>query len=619
MSDWSRQFKGLASQAPRQIRRGIRNVIRNREIEFFPARHSMDDYGRDAFNRDFRAGLNIALLAFPQGMAYALIAGLPLQFGLFCFIGASLAAPFFASSRFNSCGPSNSTAVLMLSSFLAFQMSAEQILIAAPLMVFLCGTFLMLGSLIKVARLIQYVSRTVITGYITAAALLIIANQVRNVLGYSIDTSASFVGVVIHTISGIGQTHWPSLALGGFTLAVYLAVDKRLPKLPGVATALVCSTAFAYLMARLGYPVATLDAVSLGDWRFAPIHFDFGLVSQIASASLALALLITLEANSIGKSLAARSGDRIQPNQEMFSLGIANLSSSLFGGMAASASLTRSSLNFSSKAASPLSNVYAAVMVAVLLVGLSGFIGYIPTPGLAVLVICIGVSLINPWLIRIVSRATDADAIVFYVTVATGLLLALDTAIYLGTALSIILFLRKVAEPEMVEYSYTDDGLLARLEDTGKRANPQVSIVHVEGELFFGAAELFYEQMRRVCDDPNLKVVILKLRHAHNLDATSVMALRELNEYMRDQDRILLFSEVRKEAVGIFKRSGMLDQVGRERVFVDNPNNPTIATAKALRYAMKLLGGAHADVKIYLGGHRKEASKEAGNGVKEER
>lgn len=606
MSDRSRQFRELARQAPRQIRRGIRRVVQGQEIQFFPARHTMEDYGRDELGRDFRAGLNIAMLAFPQGMAYALIAGLPLQFGLFCFIGASLAAPFFASSRYNSCGPSNSTAVLMLSSFLAFQMSAEQILIAAPLMVFLCGSFLMLGSLLKVARLIQYVSRTVITGYITAAALLIIANQVRNVLGYSIESSASFLGVVINTLAGLGQTHWPSLALAMFTLAVYLACGRHFPKLPGVAVALVVATTTAYVAAHFGFPVATLDAVSLGDWRFAPIYFDFGLISQVASASLALALLITLEANSIGKSLAAKSGDRIQPNQEMFSLGIANISSSLFGGMAASASLTRSSLNFSSKSATPLSNVYAAVMVAVLLVGLSGFIGYIPTPALAVLVICIGVSLINPWLIRIVSRATDADAIVFYVTVATGLLLALDTAIYLGTALSIILFLRKVAEPEMVEYSYTDDGLLAQVGEAAKRANPQVSIVHVEGELFFGAAELFYEQMRRVCDDPNLKVVILKLRHAHNLDATSVMALRELNQYMRDQDRILLFSEVRKEAIRIFKRSGMLDQVGRERVFVDNPHNPTIATAKALKYAMKLLGGAQADVKIYLGGHRKE-------------
>ncbi|MCC5834397.1 MAG: SulP family inorganic anion transporter [Opitutales bacterium] len=612
------QFQELARQAPKHLKRGVRRVVRSQEIQFFPARHAMEDYGRDALGRDFRAGLNVALLAFPQGMAYALIAGLPLQFGLFCFIGASLAAPFFASSRFNSCGPSNSTAVLMLSSFLAFQMSAEQILIAAPLMVFLCGSFLMLGSLLKVARLIQYVSRTVITGYITAAALLIIANQIRNVLGYSIDSSASFVAVVINTLAAIGQTHWPSLALGLFTLVVYIVVDKRFPKLPAVVVALVVSTAAAYAMSRFGFPVATLQAVSLGDWRFAPIHFDFGLISQIASAALALALLITLEANSIGKSLAARSGDRIQPNQEMFSLGVANLSSSLFGGMAASASLTRSSLNYTSKAASPLSNVYAAAMVAVLLVGLSGFIGYIPTPGLAVLVICIGVSLINPWLIRIVSRATDADAIVFYVTVATGLLLALDTAIYLGTALSIILFLRKVAEPEMVEYTYTDDGLLAQIGDMGKRANPQVSIVHVEGELFFGAAELFYEQMRRVCDDPNLKVVILKLRHAHNLDATSVMALRELNQYMRDQDRILLFSEVRKEAIRIFKRSGMLDQVGRERVFVDNPSNPTIATAKALRYAMKLLGGAQADVKIYLGGHRKEKGKEADDEVRKE-
>src|SRR5690606_33041924 len=126
-------------------------------------------------------------------------------------------------------------------------------------------------------------------------------------------------------------------------------------------------------------------------------------------------------------------------------LGMANISSSLFGGMAASGSLTRSTLNFTSRAASPLSNLYAAILVAVMLVGIGEWIGYIPTPVLAVLVICIGVSLINPFVIRIVSKATQTDAIVFYTTLLTGMFLALDTAIYLGTALSIILFLRKVS------------------------------------------------------------------------------------------------------------------------------------------------------------------------------
>lgn len=606
MSSALQTFLQGLRQTPRWCRRMSHTLIRGHELTFFPARKQVMSFGRDDFQADLRAGFNVALLAFPQGMAYALIAGLPIQFGLMCFIGASLVAPFFASSRFNSYGPSNATSVLILSSFLALQLTAAQMVVAAPVIVLMAGLFLMLGAYMKVARLIQYVSRTVITGYITAAALLIIANQVRNALGYSIEPSASFFGVVYSTILGLPFIHWPSLALSLITVLVYLLLNRYLRSFPTVAICLLVLTGVAYFMGSFGWTVETLQSVELGDWRFGNIHWSMSLFSQMASASLALALLVTLESNSIGKSLAAQSGDRMQPNQEMFALGAANVSSSFFGGMAASASLTRSTLNYNSGGVSPMSSFYAALIVAVLLVGLGGFIGYIPKPALAVVVITIGISLIKPAVIRMVSRATQSDGIVFYTTLMAGLLLALDTAIYLGAALSIILFLRKVAEPEMMEYAFNTEGELTEMKDTKERVAPQISIVHVEGELFFGAAEIFYEQMRRVCDDPNLKVVLLKLRHAHNLDATSVMALEELLKYMKDHDRILLLCEVRKEAVKIFKRSGLLEKVGRDYVFPDNPSNPTLSTARALKFAVSQLGDKSAEVKIFLGGHKRD-------------
>jgi sulfate permease, SulP family len=574
---------------------------RTGNLDLLTARRTLRGYSLPIFKHDLRAGLNVAMLAFPQGMAYALIAGLPIQFGLFCFIGASFCAPWFASSRFNSYGPSNATSVLVLSSFLTLQLSPQEAAIAIPLVVLMAGLFLIAGAYLNVAKLIQYVSRTVITGYITAAALLIVANQVRTALGFKIEPTASFVGVAWNTAAALGKTHWPSLALAAVTGGILFLSGKYLRRLPTVALTLVLASLVGAWFAFAGYPVETLQSIRLGDWQFAAIGFSFDRVSLLASAALALALLITLEANSIGKSLAVRSGDRLNPSQEMLALGIGNVGSALVGGMPASASLTRSSLNFKSEAGSSLSNVIAASCVLGLLVAVSGAIQYIPKPALAVVVISIGLSLINRHQIQIVSRATRSDSIVFYTTTIAGLFLALDTCIYLGTAVSIVLFLRKVAEPEMVEYGFSEEGVLAELADRHKRSNPQVSIVHVEGELFFGAAEIFYEQLRRVCDDPRLKVVILKLRHAHHLDATSVMALEELYKYMREHDRILIVSEARKEAIRVFKRSGFLKVIGRDAIFPDNPSNPTLSTAKALRYALKLLKGQEADIKIFVG------------------
>ncbi len=586
----------------RFISRGIHALPRAEHLEFFPVRRTLRNYNGEAFRRDSIASVNLALLAFPQGMAYALIAGLPIQFGIICFVSASLVGSVFSSSRFNSYGPSNATAVLLLSTAVSFKMPPEQMLVAVPVVVMMAGLFLIVGALMKVAKLIQYISRTVIVGYITAAGCLIIANQIKNVLGITIESSASFVSVLHNTGTAIVDTHLPSLAIGLVTAAFYLSLRQRLPKLPNVALTLLVMTGIAYGMDYFGYSVATLQAVSLGELRIAVIPLDFDLISQLATAALAISFLITLEANSIGKSLAARAGDRINPNQEMFALGISNCTSAIFGGMPASASLTRSTLNYNSRCATSLTNVFGAILVAVLFIGLGGFIGMIPVPSLAVLVIMIGITLISRHQIRIVSRATRSDAIVFFTTLGAGLLFALDAAIYLGVAVSIILFLRKVAEPEMVEYAFNDEGQLTELSDPAARPNPEISIVHVEGELFFGAAELFYDQIRRVCEDPNLKIVVLKMRNAHHLDATAVMALEELVRYMRDNDRFLLISEVRKDAVRIFRNSGLINVIGRDNIFPDRPENPTLSTARTLKRARALLGGEKADVKIYVGG-----------------
>ncbi len=280
----------------RSIRHALQWVSDSNEIDFLPIRHHLRGYTPGRFGGDARASLNIALLAFPQCMAYAMIAGLPIQFGIYCFIGASLLGPIFASSRFNSYGPSNATSVLVLSSFLALQFPPEQMLLAVPLLVIMAGIFLIVGGYFKVGKLIQYVSRTVITGYITVAALLIITNQIRNVLGYSIEPSASFYGVVLETARNLGATHFPSLLLALATLGVYLALNRCLPKLPNVALTLLTAT-FLYLgLLHYGYGagIQTLEDLVLADFVFANIHFSMDWMAQLASAALALALLISL-------------------------------------------------------------------------------------------------------------------------------------------------------------------------------------------------------------------------------------------------------------------------------------------------------------------------------------
>lgn len=575
-----------------------------RSLDLFPLRKTAAGYSASRLTADSRAALNVSLLAFPQGMAYAVIAGLPLSYGLFGSAVASIVGMFFAGSRFIVLGPTNATSVMVMSSFAAIGLSGDTAIEYLSLLLVMVGLFLVIGAYLRIATLIQYISRSVITGYITAAAALIIANQVKKALGFEFSSTApatTFFEVASQTINGLGKTHLPTLGLSVITALVYLGLKRYARELPNVALTLTLSSAIAFAAQKLSpeLQVALMPSLNIADWGFSLPRVDFDSVNLLLTPAMAIALLCVLEGNSIGKSLAAREGDRLDSNQEMLSSGMANIACGLFSGMAASGSLTRSQLNSSSGAKTPISSLLSGLIVLAGAFVLAPLIGYIPSASLAVVVVVIGISLLNAHQLRMVIKTTKSDSITFFVTFLTGLVFALDFAIYIGTACSIALFIKKVANPEIVEYTFDKEGQLGKLHKKEERDDLEISIVHVEGELFFGAAELFRDQMRRVSDAENLKVVIMKLRNAHNLDATSCMALEELIKYMNERDRILLVSETRPDTMRILRNSGLVDIIEPRNLFPDEESNPTLATAKALKRAKEIIGDRETKVSIY--------------------
>lgn len=591
--------RGKLARRARAASNAVREGFRRNALEFFPIRKELQGYNAEKGLGDLRAGFNVALLAFPQGMAYALIGGLPVQYGIYCAALACIFGPLFSGSRFIALGPTNATSVMLMSTISGMVLVSDK-LAAMPTLLLLVAMFLILGALLGVANLIQYISRSVVTGYITAAAVLIIANQLDSVMGFEIQGASTFVGVLEKTFLSLDLVHWPSVTLGGITLVLFLVLVKKLPMMPNVAITLVTMSLVGLLFNKNGYNLVLLDQVPMGVLPVSIPIPKFDLINQLAPGALAIAFLAILEGSSIGKSLAARAGGRINSNQEMLGMGVANLASAFVSGMPASGSLTRSVLNFNSGSRTALSNVFAGVLCLAGVLSLGPLIGYIPRAALAVVVIGVGISLINKQQIRIVSKSTNTDALVFFLTLTAGLLFKLDFAIYLGTGTSIMLYLRKASTPELIEYTFNDQGDLTELKKKQDRADEHISIVHVEGELFFGAAELFRDQIRIVSEEPNLKVIILKMRNAHHLDATTMMALEELILYIRERGRRLIVSGARRDVYKVFKASGILSAVGRQNFFMDTPSNPNLSTAKALRRAQEILGQKSAEVRIYV-------------------
>jgi SulP family sulfate permease len=340
----------------------------------------------------------------------------------------------------------------------------------------------------------------------------------------------------------------------------------------------------------------------------------FNDISALLGVAFAIAFLATLENTLMAKALASRSGDHADVNQDMFSVGMANMASAFAGGMPASGSLTRSSLNFESGARTRFASLFSGVLslcFAILIALSAGWgvplIDFVPKAALAALVIALSLSLFNLRNIRICLRSTSDDAAVLIVTVLATLLAPLHVAIFIGVAVSISLFLRKASRPHLVEYEFSEAGELREMGEKRKRPIPSISIVHVEGDLFFGAAELFRTQIQRTVSDPAIQVIILRLKNARHLDATSVMALEDLIRFMREKGLYLIISGASRDVYRVLKKSGVLHtlqegcdrRAGESNLFLANPRNPNLSTRGALKRAQQLLGPNKADIRIF--------------------
>jgi SulP family sulfate permease len=245
-----------------------------------------------------------------------------------------------------------------------------------------------------------------------------------------------------------------------------------------------------------------------------------------------------------------------------------------------------------------MSSMMSSVIVLIVLLFVTPVFNYIPVAALAAHLIRVGFRMLNRHQIRVACRSTRADAVVFIVTLGACLLLKLDTAIYVGIGVSVAFFLQKTSTPSLVEYGINESGNLAELRDPGSRPDPQISIIHVEGELFFGAADLFQEEVRRMAEDRNVKVFILRMKNARHLDASTVIALESLHDYLRQTGRLLIISGSSADVTGVLRRSGLLYSLGEENLFPAEAN-PTAATRRALMRARAFLAGESPEVRLF--------------------
>ena len=573
----------------------------------FPFIGELRRYSWSKCRADLIAGATLSLVSIPQAIGFALILGLPpMPVITSVVVGGAVGALFFSSHQ-HVFGPTNSISIIVASTLAAHAASGLTPLQLAVYLSFLIGVMQFAAGLFNFGELTKFISRSVVIGYSTGIGVLLIVGQLHNGLGMESDSGASFREWVWNAAQSVGTGHFNPWALGIaiLTLGIFEGVRRFRPHWPEALIGLTLLGLGSRIYAEFhGHPpfrlimdegALTAAVPMFSGWRFG--HQHLVLLPTLLGTAVAVSILGMLEAASITKSLAAKSGQKLEPNQELLGMGAGNMACALFNAVPGSSSFSRSSVNYQSGARSQLASVFSSGIVLVVLLFITPIFNYIPVAALATHLIRVGVRMINWPHIRIAFRSTRSDAIVFMVTLAASLILKLDTAVYVGIGVSLALFLQKSATPVLVEYTFNDSGNLAELTETGRRQNPQISIIHVEGELFFGAADLFQDQVRRQAEDENIRVFILRMKNARHLDASTVLALQQLHEYLRETGRHLLISGSNPQVTDVLQRSGLLAQIGKDNIFPAE-SNPTSATRRALQRATQLLSHP-ADVRLF--------------------
>ncbi len=563
-------------------------------------------YDRSKLRADLTAGATVAMVTIPQSVGFALLAGIPVEAALTCAIVGGLFCALFTTSRHLVFGPTNTISIILASALAGLHgtelTSLQKVLVLGSLI-----GFIQIGAgVLKLGNLTQFISRTVILAYGAGVAVHIVAGQVGNLLGVGQPEQHDIISVLLQLIEKfvLREVNLFTAGVGLGTMALLILLQRLKPQWPTGLLVLLVGGGAAMLLRldHFGVPLVRDSGAVAGTM---PLFTGFPLsgegaklVPQIFSAALAAALLGMLEAINITKTLATKSGQRIDPNRELIAMGVGNLTATTFGAMPGSASFVRSALNEKSGARTQMSAIFSSVLLLILGLAVARYTNYIPTAVIAAMLIVLAWHLVDWPRIGIARTATGADNAVFWITFTATLFLKLDTAIFVGVGISLVAFLRKASMPILSEYTFNATGHLAVMQNELKRTHTQISIIHVEGELFFGAADIFQTQVLQLAENDDIKVFILRLKNARHLDATTVMALLELRESLQGRDRHLLVSGISRDVARVLKNSGALAKLGEENVFPAEAN-PTISTKRAMERALELLPSKNRGVRLF--------------------
>ena len=535
---------------------------------------------------DILAGTTVALVLVPQSMAYAQLAGLPPYYGLYASCLPVAIAAFFGSSRQLATGPVAVVSLLTASAIEPIAASGgEGYFIYAVMLAFMVGMVQLILGVVRLGMMVDFLSHPVVTGFTSAAAIIIATSQLNKIFGVEVDRAEYHYQVVWATLkAGWENPHLSTLLIAIGSLALMVAVKRYLPKLPNVLIAVIIATLFSWLFDYEANGGRVVGNIPQGLPSFEVPTLSWAMIQQMTGVALAIALIGFMEAISIAKAMAVKTRQRLDADQELIGQGLSNITSSLFQGYAVSGSFSRSAVNIESGAVTGFSSIVTAILIGFTLLFLTPLLYHLPQATLAAVIILAVAPLVRFKSFKNIWRIQYQDGFVAIVTFVLTLLFAphLENGILIGVLLSLGLYVYRTMRPEIYLFGRHSDGSLKDAAKYILKVCPQIAIVRFGGPLFFANTGYFHDKvLERVSNQPELRFIIVDAVAMNEIDATGQEMLYELARTLVEQNIEFLFARPPIEVMNTFERSGFASEEWADSFFNSRD--------QALAYAWKRL------------------------------
>jgi SulP family sulfate permease len=532
-----------------------------------PAR-VLRNYPRSSLKLDVVAGLTVAVILLPQSIAYALVAGLPPEMGLYTAIVAALVGALWGSSNQLQTGPTNTASLLVLSTLLVVAIpGSPEYIAAAGLMALMVGVFRLVMGVARLGLLVNFVSDSVIVGFTAGAGVLIMISQIIPLLRLEIPNTPG----LLDTLGGIGRSiteaHLASLLLG-FGVVILIAILRRFkPSWPGPLIAMVAASimVWAFSLSEAGVRVIGELPRGLPPLSFPPV-LNFDLAGQVFGGALAIGAIGLVEAVSVARAIASQTGQRLESNQEFVGQGLANIACSFMSGYVSSGSFTRSAVNFKSGARSPVASAFSGLFVLVGMFLLAPLGVYLPRAALAGVLVVIAYGMIDQKEIARIWRGPRGDMLIMVITLGATLLLPLMYAVLSGILVSFAVYILRTSTPRVV-CVLPDDAFRHFLHQPEKALCPQLAIFDILGDLYFGAVnhvdQAIHDHLQK---NPTQRFILLRMHSVNQCDISGIHALENILRTCRDRGGDLYLTRVQPPVREVMQSSGFYRLLGEEQI-----------------------------------------------------